>query len=106
MRCAAFRIDTAERDGSLVLAVHGELDLITSPLLDDALAQARRTDATTIVVDLMGVSFIDSTGLHVLIRHAGAENGRARLRMTKGSRQTERLFELSGAAEYLPFLSD
>lgn len=95
-----------ERDGSLVLAVQGELDIVTSPLLDEALARARDTDAARIVVDLMGVSFIDSTGLHVLIRHAGMEGGRARLRLTMGSPQTERVFEMSGAAEYLPFLAD
>jgi anti-anti-sigma factor len=103
---APLRIDTAERDGSLVLTVQGELDILTSPLLDEALARARATDAQRIVVDLLKISFIDSTGLHVLIRHAQAENGRARVRLTKGSPQTHRLFELSGALDYLPFVSE
>ena len=98
------RIDTVGRDGSLVIVVEGELDITTSHLLDDALARALSTDALSIVVDLVAVSFIDSTGLHVLIRHA--EEGRPRVRLTKGSPQAQRLFELSGALGYLPFVCD
>ena len=99
------RIDTVERDGSLVLAVEGELDIATSPLLDEAIVRARATDAARIVIDLDEVSFIDSTGLHVLIKHH-AEDDRARIHLTKGSPQVRRVFELTGAFEYLPFVSE
>jgi anti-anti-sigma factor len=99
------RIDTVERGATLVLAVEGEIDITTSQMLDDALRSARDTDAARIVVDLRAVSFIDSTGLHVLIRHTCAEEPDPRIRLTKSSPQAQRLFELSGAAEYLPFLS-
>jgi anti-sigma B factor antagonist len=99
-------IDIVGHDGSLVLVVHGELDIVTSPLLDEALLSARGTSAASIVVDLQSVSFIDSTGLHVLIKHVHAEDGRARIRLTKGSRQTQRLFQLSGAFDYLPFVAE
>lgn len=99
-------IDTVERDGSLALVVQGELDIATSPLLDEALTRARATDAASIVVDLLAVTFIDSTALHVLIRHAGTASGRARVLLTKGSPQTQRVFELSGVLESLPFVSD
>jgi anti-anti-sigma factor len=98
------KIETVERDGALVLVVEGELDITTSHLLDDALAQALATDASGVVIDLLAVSFIDSTGLHVLIRHA--EEGHGRLRLTKGSPQAQRLFELSGALDYLPFVTE
>ncbi len=100
------RIDTVERDGSLALVVQGELDIATSPLLDEALTRARATGAASIVVDLHAVSFIDSTGLHVLIKHARKEGGRARVLLTKGSPHTQRVFELSGVLEYLSFVSD
>jgi anti-sigma B factor antagonist len=102
---APLRIDTVGRDGSLVLVLEGELDIATSPLLDEALVRARGTNAASILVDLHAVSFIDSSGLHVLIRHTREEDGRARVRLTKGSPQTRRLFELSGAMHYLPFVS-
>lgn len=103
---APLRIDPVERDRSLVLVVQGELDIATSPLLDEALVRAHDTDAAMIVVDLDAVSFIDSTALHVLIRHVQADGDRARVRLTKGSPHTQRVFELSGALEYLPFVSD
>lgn len=102
---APLRIDTVERGGSLVLVVRGELDIATSPLLDEALARARGTDAARIVVDLDAVSFIDSTALHVLIRHS-REDGRARVRLTKGSPQTQRVFQLSGSLDYLAFVPE
>lgn len=100
------RIDAIERDGSLVLILEGELDITTSPRLDEALVRARDTDLAGIVVDLLGVSFIDSTGLHVLINHAVAEQSGPSIRLTKGSPQVQRVFQLSGALDYLPFVTD
>lgn len=100
------RIDTVERVGSLVLVLEGELDITTSQLLDEALVHALGTDAARIVVDLLAVSFIDSTGLHVLIKHACPEEGRSRIRLTKGRAQAQRLFQVSGALDYLPFVSE
>ncbi|MBV8219807.1 MAG: STAS domain-containing protein, partial [Solirubrobacterales bacterium] len=94
------RIDTVERGGSLVLVVEGELDITTSHLLDDALVRARGTNATRIVVDLLAVSFIDSTGLHVLVKHSSTEGHRPRIYLTKGSPRAQRLFELTGAVDY------
>jgi anti-sigma B factor antagonist len=98
------RIEIVGRDGSLVLVVEGELDISTSHLLDEALARALDTDALSIVVDLRGVSFMDSTGLHVLIRHT--QESRPRILLTESSPQVQRLFELTGALGYLPFVSE
>ena len=88
----------------IMLVLEGEIDITTARYLDDALRSARETAAARIVVDLLRVSFIDSTGLHVLVEHTGADDGDSRIRLTKGSPQAQRLFELSGAAEFLPFL--
>ena len=101
---APLRIHAVEHEGSIVLAVDGELDIVTSPLLDEALVRARATDATSVVVDLFKISFIDSTGLHVLFKHAREEEGRARLHLTRCSPEAQRLFELSGVKDYLPFI--
>ena len=92
-----------ERDNSLVLVVEGELDISTAPYLDEALTQAHATDARTIVVDLDHVDFIDSSALHVLIKHACTEQ---RVRLTKGSPQAQRLFELARALNRWPFSSE
>ncbi|WP_424186511.1 STAS domain-containing protein [Actinokineospora sp. G85] len=58
----------------VVLTLTGEVDIaLTHPLaraVDDALLllDAHRDPRTTVVVDLTAVSFLDSTGLHHLMR--------------------------------------
>jgi anti-sigma B factor antagonist len=48
------------------VAPHGELDLATRPELEEALADALG-HARRVVLDLRGLSFIDSSGLRVLV---------------------------------------
>ncbi len=102
---ASFNIETFERDRSLFLVVAGELDLSTAGRLDDELERAAATDAATIVVDLDHVDFIDSSGLQVLIKHACDEERGERIRLTQGSPQAQRLFQITGARDRLPFVS-
>jgi anti-sigma B factor antagonist len=102
----SFNIETFERDRSLVLVVEGELDLSTAPWLDDELARAAAGNAATIVIDLDYVDFIDSSGLQVLIKHGCREKHHNRIRLTKGSLQARRLFQITGALDHLPFVSE
>jgi anti-sigma B factor antagonist len=54
-------------DGCMVVFAVGEIDLATSPTLQEALVEAVES-RRNLVVDLSAVSFLDSTGLGVLIR--------------------------------------
>lgn len=70
----------SERRGeALVLRVSGELDLSTAPVLDAAVSEAREERGLPVVLDLSGVSFVDSTGIRSLIGAAQAleSEGRA-----------------------------
>jgi anti-sigma B factor antagonist len=49
------------------VAVLGELDIATAPSLDDAVLGLEDARPGLLVIDLTGVSFIDSTGLSVLL---------------------------------------
>ena len=51
----------------MVVSVAGEVDLSTSPPLREALEQAV-AQGPNVVVDLSGVTFLDSTGLGDLVR--------------------------------------
>ena len=51
-----------------VITVSGEVDIATSPALDAAIATAIGEEAKQIVVDLTDVSFMDSSGLGVIVR--------------------------------------
>ncbi len=99
----AFRIDTVERDGATVLIVVGELDIATAPVLDEKLQAATADRAGPVIVDLDGVSFMDSSGLQVVVAHTLARQNGAQVLLTRGSAQVHRLFEVSGMLDHLPF---
>lgn len=50
-----------------VIAARGEIDNTTAPLLSEALRAAEQRGSGPVVVDLCEVSFMDSSGLHVLL---------------------------------------
>jgi anti-sigma B factor antagonist len=84
----------------------GELDLATVSLLESAFDVVFRDhDAEMIVMDLTELSFIDSSGIHLLIRMHDACAGADRLRVINGSRAVERLLDLTGLRAHLPIIS-
>jgi anti-sigma B factor antagonist len=54
--------------GAAGVAVRGDVDAATAPLLQDALDDAVRATTGTLVLDLTGVEFLDSSGINVLLR--------------------------------------
>jgi len=63
-----FQISEPARSGrASVIAVSGELDLATAPQLREALARALTDVDHEVIVDMSGVTFIDSTALRVLL---------------------------------------
>jgi anti-anti-sigma factor len=52
------------------LSLSGELDLGSAPLLEDRLARLR-VAKSSVRLDLSRLEFIDSTGLHLLVRTVG-----------------------------------
>ena len=62
------RISSQRRDGFAVVAVSGELDIVTSRRFDERLAEARRDDVH-IIIDLSAVDFMDTGSLAVIVGH-------------------------------------
>lgn len=84
----------------------GDLDLATAPLLEGAFnAVFTDDDVEMIVVDLTELSFMDSTGIHLLIRMHDACGDVDRLRVINGSRAVERLLDLTGVRAHLPLIT-
>jgi anti-anti-sigma factor len=99
-------IRTAHRQGVYVVAPYGELDLATVPEVQRELDRAERSDAAEIVLDLGGLTFIDSTGIRMVL-HADARS-RAdgnRLRLLAGRDRVHKLFALCGLVDRLPFVA-
>jgi len=62
------RISSERRDGFVVVAVSGELDIVTSRRFDECLAEARQEDVH-IIIDLSAVDFMDTGSLAVIVGH-------------------------------------
>ena len=56
-----------EHDHVAVLSVHGEIDLGTAPTLREVLQPVLEHQTGPVVVDLSMVSFMDSSGVHLLV---------------------------------------
>src|SRR5947208_7682238 len=65
-----FEIRESPSGGSLRLSLTGELDLASAPKLADRLARLR-VRKSPVRLDLSKLEFIDSTGIHLLIRTVG-----------------------------------
>lgn len=63
----AFDVSVAEVDGVPVVSISGEVDVATAPILRDRLQELAAGGASTVVVDLHQMTFLDSTGLGVLV---------------------------------------
>jgi anti-sigma B factor antagonist len=62
-----FSIEPQHDGPRAVLAVTGELDIATAPLLRLAIDAALETGASELCIDLRPTTFIDSTGVHLLV---------------------------------------
>jgi anti-anti-sigma factor len=83
-------------NGGTQLALVGELDLATLHMLEEELERIEPTEKR-VVLDLRRLQFVDSSGLHALLRadRRLSEAG-AQLTIVRGPRAVERLFRLTG----------
>jgi anti-sigma B factor antagonist len=82
-------------DGRHHIALEGELDLSTAPVLEQALARALDSRGD-IVVDLSRCSFIDARGIRVLANSARSlEAEQRKLRVIGLNGQPERIFAMT-----------
>jgi|SRR5579871_1275757 len=89
---------TVEVSGdTATLAISGEVDIASAPGLRD---QLQRLNARNVVVDLSGVTFIDSTGLGVLVaalKRAREAGGQLTLRAP--TRSTRKVLDITGLSQ-------
>ncbi len=102
-----FRVELRKENGVPLLSVRGELDLASSPALEEQFEQALAEAPSLLIIDLRELEFMDSTGLSVLIRaHQRTQEAGHRLAIVNGSRQVRRLLSLTGVADRLTIVDD
>ena len=95
----AFRIEVQPDRDQVVVAPHGELDIATAPRLAAEIDGLVERGVQRLVVDLRPTSFIDSTGLHVLLRESARPD--ATISVLVGRTPVHRVFEIAGVRDIL-----
>lgn len=102
LRSTDFSVQQHSDPRGVVLALAGELDLSSAPELERALEEASAQAVERLILDLAELSFMDSTGVSVLIRakqEAEARGGVIAVRAPNG--QVRRLLGLVGLLDRL-----
>lgn len=89
------------------VTLRGEIDVYTAPKLKEQLVSLIEDGCANIVVDLEGVSFIDSSGLGVLVsalRRARERDGAVRIVCTREN--ILKVFRITGLDKVFPVFSD
>jgi anti-sigma B factor antagonist len=107
MRPGELVVENSMQNGRHTLALAGELDLATACDLEAAVLQVCADGAEDVTLDLSQLVFVDSAGLRAVVsaRAICTEHG-CSLRTTHAQKPVERLFELTGLAQKLPYRHD
>lgn len=95
MRPGDLTIGTDLVEGAAVVTVTGEVDLSSAQHLQDEVRAALER-SRTVVVDVAGMSFIDSSGLNALVHaHRGAEEAGGELRVRRPTPMFRKLLHIT-----------
>ena len=61
-------LSAESRGDTMIITISGDLDIVTSPQLDEYLTQAE-ADHSRIILDFSAVSFLDTSALAVIVGH-------------------------------------
>jgi anti-sigma B factor antagonist len=96
----------AAPSGAQVFALHGSLDIATSPTVRAALLDAAERGQRELIIDLTRLEFLDSTGLGALIgAHKRAKEGGGRVSLVVQEGQILRLLRITGLLGVFPVYS-
>ena len=101
----SLEVQTRQADnGVTVVAPTGRLDVAGAPTLKDAISDAVKSERARVVIDLEGVSFVDSTGLGSVIaalKQIKSSNGD--LRLAAPNQQVRVVLELTTLDRVFPY---
>ena len=100
-------LETRRGEGLVQLVLRGELDLSTVQKVEDELAAIEAGDDQVLVIDLSGLTFLDSTGLRLMVTadQRAQKDGR-RLVIVKGPETVQRVFSITKLDETLEMVND
>ncbi|TMD97492.1 MAG: STAS domain-containing protein [Chloroflexi bacterium] len=91
-------------NGVTVLAPTGRLDVAGAPALKEAIGEVVRNGPPKVVIDMEGVSFVDSTGLgSVIAALKQIRNSQGELRLAAPNQQVRVVLELTTLDRVFPY---
>jgi anti-sigma B factor antagonist len=100
-----FEIGVQNREGVLIVTVSGDFDLSASQEFGRVFAELGADDLREVQIDLRPVSFIDSSGLRMLVEAEQIARERAvALRIVRGGSAVERVLKVTGLDKVLPLV--
>jgi anti-anti-sigma factor len=101
-----FDVAIRRKASTLVVAPRGEIDLATVGLVRQAVEREQQP-GEDLVLDLREVGFLDTSGLrYVLELNELASRDGFALQVVRGPRPVQRVFEVAGVEQRLPFVDD
>lgn len=93
----SFSLSVVPNRSEVAVVPVGELDLACADALEGEVRELRRSGFARVVIDLRGVDFMDSAGLHVLLslRNAAKRDGHD-LTLVTPPTSVQRIFDLTG----------
>jgi anti-sigma B factor antagonist len=101
-------VAVSDHAAAVLVAITGEIDLTNARQINTTILSAARPDATTVVVDLTGVAYLDSAGIRLLYRATAALADRRQLlvlAVPEESRLRD-LLAMTGVLEAITVVSD
>jgi anti-sigma B factor antagonist len=102
-----FEVTVEQRGGTVHVLLSGELDISTATRLEDELGRQEAERPALIVLDLQRLTFMDSTGVRLLISAdaRAREEGRS-VAIVQGNEMVQRVMRLTRLDERLNILED
>ena len=98
----ALAIVPQEEEGVQRIVLTGELDVSTVPAFNKRMSELRHQGFHSMVVDLGGITFMDSTGLSaILVAEMHARMRGQRFSVVEGPPHVNELFRLTGVDNFL-----
>jgi anti-sigma B factor antagonist len=102
---ARFQVDAQPEPWGVHVCPIGEIDLATVDNIRRKIDECAAAGCERLVLDLRGVTFMDSTGLHLVLEtHAAAREEGWELLVVEGPDSVQRVFEVTGLRDRLPFV--
>jgi anti-anti-sigma factor len=95
-------VDTEDRSDHVVVSAVGEIDAATADLVADAVSRALQDGHKRVLLDFARVTFIDSTGLGMLVKsHRAAEAAGSQFAVVHPTPTTRKLIHVLGLDQLL-----